>query len=193
MKTGHFLFHNADHSINYWTFVADEITQSMNHEGLYYATLEVADDFPAGYATLPGGNFPAVWNDNGVLRPESERPAPIPTAADVAAERDRRLAGGFNYDFGDARGVHTFGTTEADMKGWRDVTDYANALIALGDTTTTIGILTETGSAQVTALEWMAILDAAAMFRQPIWQASFVLTSMSPTPSDYANNVYWPA
>lgn len=114
-------------------------------------------------------------------------------SAGVAAERDRRLAGGFSFDFGDGRGVHVFATTEADLRGWREVGDYAEALRANGDTVTTIAILTETGATTVTAAEWANILIAASAFRQPIWAASFVLQAMDPIPSDYIDDGYWPA
>src|SRR5690606_41968408 len=40
----------------------------------------------------------------------------------VVAERDRRLAMGFDYDFQDERGVHRISTTPADMAGWDEVT-----------------------------------------------------------------------
>lgn len=121
----------------------------------------------------------------------TEPPPPPPTAADVIAERARRLAAGFDYDFGD-RGVHRIGTTPADMAGWDEVTKLASALVALGDTVTTIPILTETGQAQVTSLEWQQILVASAAFRQPIWLASFALQALDPIPADYATNeAYW--
>jgi hypothetical protein len=51
----------------------------------------------------------------------------------VAAERERRLAGGFDFDFGGARGVHRIGTTEQDRKGWEEVTTAAQTAILLGD------------------------------------------------------------
>lgn len=131
-------------------------------------------------AWLAAGNTPTAYSP------------PAPTAADVAAERDRRLAGGFSYDFGDARGVHVFATTEADLRGWRDVSDYAAALRANGDTVTTIAILTDTGATAVTAAEWADILIAAAAFRQPIWAASFALQAMDPIPADYDDDSRWP-
>ncbi len=110
----------------------------------------------------------------------------------VIRERARRLALGFDYDFGDARGVHHIGTTEADMIGWDEVTKFTNALINAGDTTTTVGIVTNTGPTQVTPTEWNAILIAAGQFRQPIWQGSFVLQAMEEVPADYASNdAYW--
>lgn len=121
----------------------------------------------------------------------SEYTPPAPTVSDVIVERTRRLALGFEYDFGDDRGVHTIATTEEDMSGWDEVTDYANALIAAEDTTTQITIVTETGSAVVTAQEWQAVLLAAAAFRQPIWSASFALMAMDPIPDDYTDDSYW--
>ena len=112
-----------------------------------------------------------------------------PTVALVTAERDRRLALGFDYDFGDARGVHRIGTTPADMVGWGEVSTYAGALLDMGDVTTKIAIVTDTGPCEVTAPEWRAIEVAAAAFRQPIWARSFVLSALLPT--DYANDAQW--
>ena len=114
------------------------------------------------------------------------------TAEMVAAERQRRFDLGFDYDFGDARGVHHFGTTADDMKGWDEVTQMSQAAIAVGAPSTAIGILTETGPATITALEWQSILLAAGAARQPLWAASFALQAMDPIPADYATNeTYW--
>jgi hypothetical protein len=121
-----------------------------------------------------------------------DNPAPVPPDINsVAAERTRRLALGFNYDFGDGRGVHHIGTTAADMAGWKEVTDFANAAVNLSQPNTQISIATNTGPVTVTALEWQSILVAAALARQPLWAASFVLQAMSPIPEDYTNDSYW--
>lgn len=109
----------------------------------------------------------------------------------IIAERARRLALGFDYDFEDVRGVHRIGTTKADLDGWNEVSSYAGALIASGDTSTTIGIVTDTGPCAVTAPEWRAIEIAAAVFRQPIWAKSFVLMASNPIPADYTNDQHW--
>lgn len=114
------------------------------------------------------------------------------TTDEVIAERRRRLSLGFDYDFGDARGVHRIGTTEADMTGWDEVSKVASALIAVGMPSAPIDLVTDTGPVQVTATEWQMILVAAAQFRQPIWGASFVLQAMSPIPNDYVADAYWP-
>jgi hypothetical protein len=110
-------------------------------------------------------------------------------AGDVIRERERRLALGFQYDFGDARGVHQIGTTSADLVGWRDVIDYANALIDSGDTTTEINVVTDTGPVAVTAPEWQAVMLRAAEVRQVLWARSFALQSS--LPADYANDSHW--
>lgn len=112
--------------------------------------------------------------------------------AAIVAERERRLAVGFDYDFGDARGVHRIATTEQDMRGWDEVTKVTNAMLALGDQTSTIGIVTGTGPTEVTALDWQHVLVAAGAFRQPIWAASFALQAMDPIPADVTGNQYWP-
>lgn len=112
-----------------------------------------------------------------------------PTAVEIAKERQRRLALGFDYDFGDGRGVHRIGTSPADMTGWAEVSTYAGALLAHGDVTTTIAIVTDTGPVEVTALEWQAIEIAAAAYRQPIWARSFALQQLRPV--NYTDDAHW--
>jgi hypothetical protein len=115
-----------------------------------------------------------------------------PTEEDVVAERNRRLRAGFDYNFGDARGVHSFATTESDMRGWDEVTKGATAAVLGGAPTTQFQISTETGDVTVTAAEWQGILVAATLNRQPIWLGSFALAAMDPIPADYASNdSYW--
>jgi hypothetical protein len=144
------------------------------------------------------GNVPPGWTVETRVPKERipvKQPVPVNTAttpADVSAERDRRLALGFDYDFGDARGVHSIGTTKGDEEGWDEVTKIALSRNATGSTDP-INIMTDTGPAVVTPLEWLAVLEAAAAFRQPIWQASFVLQAMDPIPPDYAEDSHWPA
>jgi hypothetical protein len=152
---------------------------------------------------LDGIKYPRNWltratpedlQDRGITVEEIADPEPEPyqpTVDDVIAERARRLALGFDYDFGDERGVHRIGTTDNDMKGWDEVTKISNAFLAIGENDATIQIETNTGPTQVTALEWQYILIAAAQFRQPIWLASFALQKMDPIPEDYADDSYW--
>lgn len=113
------------------------------------------------------------------------------TTDDVIRERTRRLALGFDYDFGDARGVHRIGTTPEDMIGWDEVAKGSQAAINLGAPETPIHIVTDTGAVTVSALEFQAILAAATAHRQPIWAASFALQVMSPIPANYADDEWW--
>jgi hypothetical protein len=116
----------------------------------------------------------------------------LPGSVDlIEAERDRRLAFGFDYDFGGERGVHRIGTTEKDLKGWDEVTQAATIAMLLANPTFEIGIDTDTGPAVVTAAEWLAVMIAAGQFRQPIWLASFALAAMDPIPGDLADDAYW--
>jgi len=128
-----------------------------------------------------------TWDGTSFISP----PPHVSTENDVKAERARRLATGFDYDFGDARGIHRIGTTAEDMEGWDEVTSWANAMLALGNNTATITIVTDTGPADVTPNEWQSVLAAASAFRQPIWAASFQLVEMDPIPSDYNDDKYW--
>ena len=130
----------------------------------------------------------AAWEAAAPTPPESAPPG----VDDVVAERERRLAAGFDFDFGAPRGEHRIGTTAQDMVGWRDVTDLANALITSGQPDTANQIVTDTGPVTVTAAEWTTVLLAAAAFRQPIWGASFLLQAMDPIPDEFADDAYWP-
>ena len=151
---------------------------------------------PFSYA--PNDEFglgPAVrewWGQNPQFPISDADPVVIPVS-DVWAERDRRLAGGFDYDFGDVRGVHRINTTPADMIGWDEVTKFAQALINAGQGAQVITIATGSGVTQLTANEWQGVLIAAAAFRQPIWGASFVIEQMGEIPADFANDAYWTA
>lgn len=127
---------------------------------------------------------------NRVLRTWVVSPR-TPTVDDVETERKRRLSIGFDYNFGDARGVHRIGTTESDMKGWDEVSKYAGALIDAGQQSTPISIATNTGVCTVTPIEWRAIEIASAAFRQPLWAASFALMATDPIPASYADDSYW--
>lgn len=163
--------------------------------------IEAPADFAPPNMTLidnpPPGVAPGWGYENGQFFDPTPEPSPeavqAARRAQVQAECARRLAAGFDYDFGDPRGVHRIGTTRRDMDGWDEVTKFATALINASDTTTTtITIATDTGACQVTSMEWNAILIAAAAFRQPIWLASFALQAMDPIPADYASDSYWP-
>lgn len=115
------------------------------------------------------------------------------TAAHVRAERDRRLEHGFTYDFGDERGVHEFDLTQADMIGWNEVTVGAQTLLNVGMPDTVINIETNTGMVAVTALEWQSVILSMMTFRQPIWQASFIIEQMQPIPHDFTDDKWWVA
>ena len=145
---------------------------------------------------IPNGDQVCSPEVDGVYGDYTLKPwmmdAPSPTVDDVVLERSIRLAVGFDYDFGDDRGVHRIGTTESDMRGWAEVTDWSNSQTALGNTSATINIITDTGQVQIVPLDWMKILNSAGIFRQPIWEASFVLQKMNPIPDDYKDNKWWP-
>lgn len=117
--------------------------------------------------------------------------SPPVTLQMVIDERARRLAQGFDYPFGDARGTVHIGMADHDMVGWNDVDKIVNALIATGNGNQTISITPETTSITITALEWCAIMIAAGTARQPIWAASFTLEAMDPIPVDYADDSHW--
>lgn len=153
---------------------------------------------PQGWAA-PG----AIWIEHeeaqigwsyaeGVFAPPPAPPPGPPSPSDVVAEQRRRLALGYDFDFGDARGVHHIATTEKDMQDWQEVTSWANARTARGDKVSTITIATASGLAEITAPEWWSIVDAGTAARQPIFQGAFWLLAQDPVPPDYAtNDAYW--
>tara|TARA_R110000868_G_scaffold102701_6_gene283025 strand:+ start:2471 stop:3073 length:603 start_codon:yes stop_codon:yes gene_type:complete len=145
------------------------------------------DDMPATGAGSVVTYGDPVFDETRYTRTVSRSP----TINDVREECIRRLSLGFDYDFGDSRGIHRIGTTERDMAGWQEVTTIAQALINASLPTQPISIATDTGACVVTPVEWQSILIASAQFRQPIWQASFVLQAMNPIPADYTSGDYW--
>jgi hypothetical protein len=152
--------------------------------------IAVADEQTAidnGWIDATGARMGDTWDGQDFTSP----PPPAPTISEVITERQRRLAAGFDYDFSDARGVHIIGTTEADMAGWDEVSKAASALVALGVLDQEIGIFTDTGPCNVTAIEWQRVLVGAMQFRQPIFAASFALQYSDPIPQDYADDVNW--
>lgn len=151
----------------------------------------IAVGVPDGYIMIPDEEVVDVgwgYEDGNLVEP----PAPAPTVERIIAERNRRLAEGFDHDFGDSRGQHRFATTEADMKGWDEVTKAAAAYMAAGQPDMSIFVVTETGPVTVTALDWQSVLISAHDFRQPIWIGSFNLQEMEPIPQDFdTNETYW--
>jgi len=126
-----------------------------------------------------------------VIAYEDAAPPPPITADQVWAEKDRRWAFGFQYDFGDARGVHHIATTPKDLEDWQKVTSLAQALLNGGQTTFPITIYTTNGAIQITPVEWQSVLIAAAQFFQPTLDAAAALVAMDPIPADYADDKYW--
>lgn len=150
--------------------------------GVFFVDVADPDGRPWTGAFIEAAGVPApVFGD-----------VPPPTPADIAAERERRLQAGFDFDFADARGTHRIGTTAEDMRGWDEVTKGAAAFVALGGGATEFTILTDTGPVVVTALEWQAVLAEATAVRQPIYAASFALQAMEPIPADFADDRWWP-
>jgi hypothetical protein len=157
------------------------------------------DNSPVRAIYLDGRVESTWWGRDAVMAWRAEKgdaaataftPPPI-TVEHIVAERERRLALGFDFDFEDVRGVHRIGTTGQDMIGWDEVSKFSQAAINLGLGSVTINIVTNTGPVAVTALEWQQILVAAAAARQPLWAASFVLQAASPIPADYREDSYW--
>lgn len=173
------------------------VTERVYEPGRRHAL--VAND-----SVIGGGDMPWAFGDGAIeavtallsaQAARAETPSPVdeaPNVYSVQTERARRLALGFNYDFGDSRGVHRIGTSDADMVGWDDVTKLAAAMLAAGQAAP-INIVTNTGPATVTPQEWQLILLAAGAYRQPIWAASFALQAMVPIPADYPADSRWPA
>ena len=142
----------------------------------------------------------AVWNGEGwdvVSIPAEELAARAKERQDewervVVAEREGRMALGFDYDFGDERGVHRIGTTEADLRSWDKLSKMASAAIALDMPDTPLGVTTDTGPTLLTAMEWQQVLLAWGLAHQPLFQASFDLQALQPFSVDHTDDQFWP-
>lgn len=119
------------------------------------------------------------WGEEGLADDHPDilafrnRPAVLVDYAKALCEQ--KLAGGFDYDFGDARGVHRIGTTAGDLKGWDEVEKIFAIASRMGDLAKTVTIATDTGVAVINLGDWNGIMLAAEAFRQPIWAASFAI------------------
>lgn len=165
----------------------------VNPDGVFLGSYDGPDDAMPG--DLAAATEVHTAPDHALQKYYDGAWQPLPVSADMlVAELERRLSLGFEFDFGDERGVHHFGTTPKDMERWtQEVTPLAQAATSKGDRARPIGIKTDTGPVAIMATEWWDILDAAGEWRQPIYQAYFALKAMDPIPKDYATNpVYWP-
>jgi len=182
----------------FWTGETRTITEFDPIPPMWIVTDPPADPQPDKYYRYTSG----AWQELSIEEAEDIllSSKPRPTVDDVGAERDRRLALGFYYDFGDERGVHKIGTTPRDMEGWNQVTQLKDVMFqvmmanpasdAINQPMTQIS--TATGRVVITAAEWLQIfLYAAQHHQQPLWQKSFDLQAMNPIPLDYTNDVYW--
>ena len=163
----------------------------LDDSGATWTGIQCSVDGKGNITILGDGEIPnkaKAWLLNNT---PSEFVVPPVSSTQIENERTRRLEMGFYYDFKDARGVHLFGTTEGDMVGWNDVSTVTQALIAAGQPSYVIDIVTNTGPTKVTAIEWQMIIITASAVRQPIWAASFAIQAMPEIPKDYASDVYW--
>lgn len=135
-----------------------------------------------------------AWGTSETIKTDDTRGVVVTRLVDpnrIIAERSRRLAEGFTYDFGDERGAHRIGTTEEDLRGWDEVSKVAQASVLLGQPDMPLNIVTDTGAVSLSAQEWQKVLVAAARFRQPIWIKSFELLKTSPIPPDFTSDKHW--
>lgn len=108
-------------------------------------------------------------------------PAPEPSRSEtelidyVEKRRKAKTSIGYNYDFGDARGVHTIGTTVKDRDGWDEVWRLSDSLIKKNQGTATLKIRTDTGETTITASEWPDIQAAGTLYFQPVYDASWTI------------------
>lgn len=136
-----------------------------------------------------------------VLELPAPPPLPAPSVDDlkrmVEVERDRRLSVGFDFDFGDTRGVHRFGTTGSDRFGWAEVEGLAAAALDIGQASLPIAVRTDTGDLTIAAHEWPAVRLAGALALQPVWQASWtikdeIVSGLLTDPAAIATHPAWP-
>ncbi len=136
-----------------------------------------------------------------VIEPTPPPPPPAPSLDDlkrlVDAEREARLSVGFDFDFGDTRGVHRFGTTGRDRLGWSEVEGMATAAINAGQVSLPIAVRTDTGDLTIAAHEWPAVRLAGAVALQPVWQASWtikddIVSGLLTDPATIATHPAWP-
>lgn len=144
---------------------------------------------------LPDGRMQPEYI-NGELVTELPAP-PAPTSRDVNAERDRRIAAGFVfggklYDFDIKAKTNISGA--AQMAFMAIVAQPALATSAMwnGGSSAFSWIANDNSAVEMTAQTVIAFGRAAAGHEQAHIMAGRAIKNMTPIPTDFADDAYWP-
>lgn len=120
---------------------------------------------------------------------------PAPTAADVHAEMQARIAAGFTYDFGGGIGVRTLDCrNDHDEKNWLGGLALCQTLIGAGQGAAPVGVRDAANqNFETTAAGLAAALTAMLLWRKSYLDAAWALKDAGGgIPADYTDNGYWP-
>lgn len=160
-----------------------------DHFVAVFATQAKADAYspPAGAISVPARPSPYhTWN--GLSWDEGS--APAPSIEQVEAERERRIA--LPLDVTLSVGTITVNmepTAQRDIQGLSTVGLYLT--MAQQSTTTSFRDYSNT-ERDLTPADLVSLGLQAAARIQAVYQASWALKAMSPIPSDYTDDQYWP-
>lgn len=112
---------------------------------------------------------------------------PFITSEDVNAERDRRIVAGKTIN-----GVAVTGREE-DARNLTNLALASQLRIGSGDTTTPITFRDGNNvDHDLTPAEMLALWQGSAAYVSELYAASWVIKTLDPIPTDYADNTRWP-
>jgi hypothetical protein len=116
---------------------------------------------------------------------------PAVSTLDVMAECDRRLANSY-MDYMFELGSQRLDISTDALRGWSEITELALCYNALGSTKNLVIYPENQIKVSITAQEWLDVVIKVREFRQAIWTDSFALQAMTPIPTDFFDDKYWP-
>lgn len=154
---------------------------------------EIPADWPDRDAYVASNEAQIGWSYDGLtFSPPAPQPV-TPTSLDIDRERERRIALGVTVSLSTGK---SFTVQTRDERDWRNVNGLGTAGLALqvaGDTTTLTPFRDAANvEQQLTPAELVEMGLKVMQHAKAIYTASWALKAMSPIPSDYADDSYWP-
>ena len=138
-----------------------------------------------------------IWRDGqAVVVSEAEAnlpPVPSPTSDDVNAERQARLAAGFDATLSDGVTVIPLQGRDEDMRNLHGLCTAAQLRMAGGDTTTVTAFRDRDNVIHdLTPAEVVELWSIGAAWVSAVYAASWAIKDIDPIAPDYADDSRWP-
>jgi hypothetical protein len=119
-------------------------------------------------------------------------PPPDPTIADIDAERDRRIAEGFDAELGEGLSVPVDTRHERDFRNLNGLGTASLARLVAGDATTFTFRGADNEDHELTPAQMNALAMQAMGHVSAHYSAAWVVKEIDPLPADFAADERWP-